>query len=192
MVIEIAVQESHATPAVGNPEPYCVVTRAGHPPARRKVVKVAGLLGPDWVLLGAGTQRQKAFERLYSHAGRYPQCSVKTKSATARIIILAASDRVTLLTRNYLMLEPQMRGFLVLPLDAAIARTADGITMRTTWKATSVQVCFLDQLRDCVRRFGPAPPNPNVRSQFTVFWRDGNDGETLPREKFGDQRPDTP
>lgn len=168
-------------------EPYSVVARAGHPLARRKVVKMADLLGLDWVLPGVGTQRRQAFEHLFSNAGRYPNCSVETTSVSAQIAILAASDRVTLLTRTELSLEPRMRGFIALPLETSIARTADGITMRSAWKPTPVQACFLDELRDCVRRFGLLAADPKVRSKVTVSWHDRNYGET-----DGDGTPNNP
>ena len=153
-------------------EPYCVVARAGHPLARRKTVKIADLLGVDWVLPGVGTQRRQAFERLFSTAGRLPNCSVETTSVTAQIAILATSDRVTLLTRTELTLEPQIRGFTVLPLKTSIARTADGVTMRSEWKPTPVQACVLDQLRDCVRKFGLVAANREVGPKVDVSWHD--------------------
>lgn len=158
-------------------EPYCVVARAGHPLSRRKIVRAADLLALDWVLPGVGTQRRQAFEHLFAGAGRYPKCSVETTSVTAQIAILAASDRVTLLTRTELALEPRMRGFIVLPLDTAIARTADGVTMRADWKPTPVQACFLDQLRDCVRRLGLCVASAGEAPKVAVSWHDRREPE---------------
>ena len=153
-------------------EPYCVVARAGHPLSSRKLVRVADLLDVDWVLPGVGTQRRQAFEHLFASAGRYPNCSVETTSVTAQIAILAASDRVTLLTRTELALEPQMGGFIILPLETPIARTADGLTMRSDWKPTPVQACFIDQLRACVRKFGLTIASPKGCSKVRVSWHD--------------------
>ncbi len=158
-------------------EPYCVVARSGHPLARRKKVSVADLFNLDWVLPGVGTQRRTAFETLFSKSGHYPRCSVETTSVTAQIAILAASDRVTLLTRTELALEPQMGGLIVLPLITPIARTADGFTMRGDWKPTPVQACFLDQLRDCVRKVGLAAPSFRNSSKVTVSWHDRREAE---------------
>ena len=159
-------------------EPYCVVARSGHPLARKKVVRLADLLDVDWVLPGVGTQRRQAFEHLFSAADQYPNCSVETTSVSAQIAILAASDRVTLLTRTELTLGPQMLGFKALPLETSIARTADGVTIRSAWKPTAVQACFLDQLRDCVHRFGLVVADPKVGSKVTVSWHDRSDNET--------------
>jgi len=151
-------------------EPYCVAARRGHPLSLRATVTIRDLTTMDWVLPGAGTQRRRAFELLFANEVHRPTSCIDATTVSAQMAILASSDRVTLLTPLELASEPQLNGLVALPIEIRVARSADGITMRSDWRPSPVQLCFLEHLRDRIRKAGlsisssksnPAAPVPS-------------------------------
>jgi DNA-binding transcriptional LysR family regulator len=135
-------------------EPYCVVARRGHPLARQATVTIRDLTTVDWVLPGAGTQRRRAFDRLFGDEVHRPTSCIDAATVSAQIAILASSDRVTLLTPLELASEPRLSGLVALPFEIRVARNADGITMRSDWRPSPFQSRFLEHLRDHIRKAG--------------------------------------
>jgi DNA-binding transcriptional LysR family regulator len=135
-------------------EPYCVAVRRGHPLARRATVTIRDLATVDWVLPGAGTQRRKAFDLLFANEVHQPTSCIDATTVHAQMAILASSDRVTLLTPLELAFESRLNGPVALPFKIDFSRSADGITMRSDWRPSPFQSCFLDHLRDHIRKVG--------------------------------------
>ena len=135
-------------------EPYCVVARYGHPLSRQPRVSLSDLAKVDWILPGAGTQRRRAFEQLFANEHHSPTSCIDATSVSTQIALLASSDRVTLLTPLELALEPQLSGLVALPIATMIKRGADGLTMRADWRPSPVQSCFLEHLRERIRKAG--------------------------------------
>lgn len=151
-------------------EPYCVAARRGHPLSGQASVTIHDLTTVDWVLPGAGTQRRKAFDLLFANEANRPTSCIDATTVSAQMAILASSDRVTLLTPLELASEPRLSGLVALPLEIKVSRSADGITMRSDWRPSPFQLCFLEHLRDHIRKAGlsislarsnPAQPVPS-------------------------------
>jgi DNA-binding transcriptional LysR family regulator len=134
-------------------EPYCVVARRGHPLSRKTSVTIRDLTTVDWVLPGTG-QRRRAFERLFNKEAQRPTSCIDATTVSAQMAILTSSDRVTLLTPLELASEPRLNGLMALPIEIRIARSADGLTVRSDWRPSPFQSCFLDRLRERVRKAG--------------------------------------
>jgi len=137
-------------------EPYCVAVRRGHPLSRKATVTVRDLLTVDWVLPGAGSQRRRAFDQLFSNEARRPTSCIDATTVSAQLAILESSDRVTLLTPLELASEPRLSGLVALPFAIPVSRSADGLTMRSDWRPSPFQADFLERLRDDIRRRGLA------------------------------------
>lgn len=150
-------------------EPYCVAARRGHPLSRQATITIRDLMTVDWVLPGAGTQRRRAFDLIFDNEVHRPTSCIDATTVSAQVAILASSDRVTLLTPLELASEPRMSGLMALPFEIRIARSADGVTTRSDWRPSPFQSCFLEHLRDHIRKVGlslspsksgPAEPAP--------------------------------
>jgi DNA-binding transcriptional LysR family regulator len=135
-------------------EPYCVAARCGHPLSGKTSVSVRDLADLDWVLPGAGTQRRRAFDQLFAGESKRPTSCIDATTVSAQVAILQGSDRVTLLTPFELASEPRLAGLIALPLEILLSRSADGLTMRSDWRPSPFQDCFLTHLRDHVRAAG--------------------------------------
>lgn len=135
-------------------EPYCVAARRGHPLCGKAAVSIGDLTTVDWVLPGVGTQRRRAFEQLFADEARAPTSCVDATTVSAQVAVLEGSDRVTLLTPFELASEPRLAGLTALPVDVAVPRSADGLTMRSHWRPSPFQQGFLAQLRHHIRDAG--------------------------------------
>jgi DNA-binding transcriptional LysR family regulator len=129
-------------------EPYCVAARRGHPLSRKATV--------NWVLPGAGSQRRRAFDQLFSNEARRPTSCIDATTVSAQLAILESSDRVTLLTPLELQSEPRLSGLVALPFAIPVSRSADGLTMRSDWRPSPFQADVLERLRDDIRKRGLA------------------------------------
>ena len=135
-------------------EPYCVAARRGHPLSRRATLTTRELAKLDWVLPGAGTQRRRAFDQLFRKEVSPPTSYIDAATVSAQVALLSSSDRVTLLTPHELASDPRLSGLVALPFEIPIPRTADGVTVRSDWKPSPVQLCFLEHLRNRIRELG--------------------------------------
>lgn len=152
-------------------EPYCVAARRGHPLSTKAAVTVGDLLTVDWVLPGAGSQRRRAFDQLFSNEARRPTSCIDATTVSAQLAILESSDRVTLLTPLELASEPRLSGLVALPFDIPVSRSADGLTMRSGWRPSPFQADVLQRLRDDICRRGLALCSSRSRLDETVELR---------------------
>jgi DNA-binding transcriptional LysR family regulator len=131
--------------------PYVIVVRRRHPLARARNVTLSDLARYDWILPARGTPRREAFERLFAGASDPPAVSIETTAPTIYKSILAATDRIALLsTLEAQFAEPE--GLIVLPFASPILARTDGVASRADWQPTSLHRQFLDLLRDQARK----------------------------------------
>jgi LysR family transcriptional regulator, regulator for genes of the gallate degradation pathway len=128
------------------PNPYVVVARKNHPLAPLRRLTLEELVRYDWVMPGAGTPRQQAFERMFSATPRRPRVSIETTSMQIYRSILASTDRLTLMSRAESQLNDE-RALAVLPFQSPHLSRVDGVATRLDWQPTSIHRQFLDLLR---------------------------------------------
>ena len=61
--------------------------------------------------------------------------------------LLAASDRLSLMTRREMQVDAGGGSLAVLDFDPDVSRSFDGIAMRSDWVPTRMQSHFIDILR---------------------------------------------
>jgi LysR family transcriptional regulator, regulator for genes of the gallate degradation pathway len=152
------------------PNPYVVVARRNHPLASPRRLTLEELVRYDWVMPGAGTPRQQAFERMFSAMPRRPRVSIETTSMQIYRSILASSDRLTLMSRAESQLNDE-RALAVLPFQSPHLSRMDGVATRLDWQPTSIHRQFLDLLRAQARAltaFGRVRPKRNGPASRTV------------------------
>ena len=128
-------------------DPYAIVARRGHPLSCRQNIILQDLAGFEWVLPQLGTPRRMAFERMFADFNPKPNASIETRSIEFQRAILSTSDRVSIVTRQEILLEERMGVLAALPFAPPVSRDADGVATRANWKPTTVQLAFLDLLR---------------------------------------------
>lgn len=127
--------------------PYVVVGRRGHPLMRKSRVTLEDLADHEWVIGTPGASRRDRFERLFS-GRRKPQARIATCSLPTMRLLLANSDRLTLLTTYELMHEgDELAAAPFGPIEPA---PSIGITMRENWLPTQLQTNFLDLVQQRV------------------------------------------
>jgi len=132
--------------------PYVVVARRDHPLASLRALTLRDLVRYDWVMPGAGTPRQQAFERMFSAMPRRPRVSLETTSMQIYRTVLASTDRLTLMSRAESQLNDG-RALTVLPFQSPHLSRVDGVATRLDWQPTSIHRQFLDLLRAQARAF---------------------------------------
>jgi LysR family transcriptional regulator, regulator for genes of the gallate degradation pathway len=137
--------------------PYCVAGRRDHPLMSRKRIGLAGLAQLGWVLPAGESQRSRSFEQMFSNAEQRPTSCITVSAISTQIAILSTSDRVTLLPRHDLLLEPQFSMLAELPAEVQIQRVADGLTMRAGWVPSQIQSFFRDELKQRINDLGLCP-----------------------------------
>ena len=120
--------------------PYVVVGRQGHPLAGRRNVTLEDLARYDWVVGTPGAHRRARFEALFS-GRRRPEARIATCSLPTIRLLLAQSDRLTLLTSYELMYEDD--ALVPLQFGPIEPVPAIGLTMRENWLPTQLQKNFL-------------------------------------------------
>lgn len=131
--------------------PYVVVARADHPLSRLERLTLRDLARYDWIMPDAGTPRRQAFERMFAGLPRSPKASIETTSLPIYRSILAASDRLTLMSR-LATLSNENAGLTVLSFRSPHLRRSDGVASRIDWHPTNVHLQFLQLLRSEARR----------------------------------------
>ena len=132
-------------------DPYVIVVRKDHPLKRSRSIRLDDFAGYDWILPRPGTPRRVAFEHLFDGARRKPASSVETSALDVQVTLIAASDRMTLMSRQEA--RRAETGGLVSALDfrPQVARGCDGVTMRSGWHPTAGNLLFLQILREQAR-----------------------------------------
>jgi LysR family transcriptional regulator of gallate degradation len=124
--------------------PYAVVARHGHPLTRKSQVTLQDLAACDWVVGTPGANRRVRFDRLFA-GGQRPQARIATCSLPTIRLLLAQSDRLTLLTSHELMYEEDALTALSFgPIEPV---PSFGLTMRANWLPTQLQARFIDLIR---------------------------------------------
>ena len=139
-------------------DPYAIVARRGHPLSLRRKITLQDLAAFEWVVPQPGTPRRAAFERMFADVSPKPKASIETRSMEFQRGILAASDRVSIVTRRESLLEQRLGVLVALRYVPPVSRQADGVATRANWKPTTVQFAFLDLLRRNSRAKLPRTP----------------------------------
>ena len=124
--------------------PYVVVGRQGHPLARKAQVTLADLTEYDWVVGTPGANRRIGFEQMFV-GGPQPTARIATCSLPTIRLLLAESDRLTLLTSYELIHEDD--ALTALPFAPIKPVPEIGLTMREDWLPTQVQASFLQLIQ---------------------------------------------
>jgi LysR family transcriptional regulator, regulator for genes of the gallate degradation pathway len=124
--------------------PYVIVARRGHPLFAKRRIIVDDLSVYDWVVGTPGSCRRLCFDALF--AGRCkPQARVETSSLPTIRLVLARSDCLTLLTSYELMYEDD--ALAAIPCGPIEPIPWIGVTMRSNWLPTQLQLNFLCLIR---------------------------------------------
>jgi len=135
--------------------PYVVVAGARHPLAQAKRISVRELGRYDWIMPEPGAPRRQAFERMFAGLPRPPRVGIETTSLSIYRSVLAASDRLTLMSRLAAR-SPESAALTVLPFRSPHLARADGVATRVDWHPTRVHLEFMGLLRDAARRLTAA------------------------------------
>lgn len=124
--------------------PYRIVTRAGHPLAKRAKVEIDDLVEWDWIIGTEGSNRRQYFEKLFE--GRQsPSASIATSALAIIRRLLMCSDRIALITDYELTYEGT--AFATLAIDPFDTSPAIGVTLRKNWRPTHALVDFIQLLK---------------------------------------------
>jgi LysR family transcriptional regulator of gallate degradation len=124
--------------------PYVVVGRHDHPLARREHVTLDDLAEFDWVIGTPGASRRTQFDTMFSGRTR-PRTQIATCSLPIIRLLLAQSDRLTLLTSYELMYEED--ALAALPFGPIEPVPSIGLTMRENWLPTPLQTNVIDMIK---------------------------------------------
>lgn len=122
-----------------------IMARAGHPLAGRDDISVAELARYPWVIPRRGAPTRVHFEKLFD--GRPPPGLVESSSLVVIRELLAASDRLTLMSRRRILYEEQMGLLTALTVPLHFTARKVGITTRANWHPTRLQGELLTILR---------------------------------------------
>jgi len=136
--------------------PYVVVARAGHPLSRAARIPPGALADYGWIMPEAGAPRRQAFEHLFAGMTA-PPVSIETTSLSIYRSVLAASDRLTLMSRLAAQ-SAESAALTVLPFRSPHLRRRDGVAYRIDWQPTDVHMRFLALLRAEAQRIGTTGP----------------------------------
>ena len=124
--------------------PYVIVARQGHPLFAKRKVTLDDLSAYDWVVGTPGACRRLCFDTLFADR-RKPQARVETSSLPTIRLVLARSDCLTLLTSYELMYEDDV--LAAVPYGPIEPIPWIGVTMRSNWLPTQLQINFLRLVR---------------------------------------------
>lgn len=126
-----------------------IMARAGHPLTGRDKISVADLARYPWVIPRRGAPTRIHFEKLFG--GHPPSGLVESSSLVVIRALLAASDRLTLLSRRRILYEEQLGLLTALPVPLPFTARQVGVTTRANWHPTRLQGEFLAILRQQLR-----------------------------------------
>jgi LysR family transcriptional regulator, regulator for genes of the gallate degradation pathway len=125
-----------------------VIARAGHPLAKASNLTPARLAAYPWTISAPGTPLRLLWERMFVRAGiPLPPVPVECGSVITIRQMLLDSDFLTLLSPDQVAVELEA-GWLTQVGDApAELRRTIGITTRSGWRPTDMQLRFIDRLK---------------------------------------------
>ncbi|MPZ38441.1 MAG: LysR family transcriptional regulator [Rhizobiales bacterium] len=153
------VRDVHEEPLFS--DPYSIVVRTGHPLTRKRELRLEDLAAYDWILPRPGAPRRRAFEWMFSGMSRQPTSRVETSALDVQVSLIAASDRITLMSTQEARRESAGGSIVALPFQPQVARMLDGVTTRADWHPTSVQLSFLERLRQHAGRINTPAVHPH-------------------------------
>jgi len=122
-----------------------VMARAGHPLAAQHEIGLGDLARYPWVIPRRGAPTRTHFEKLFE--GNPPPGLVESSSLVVIRALLAASDRLTLMSRRRILYEEQQGLLAALPVALPFTARQVGVTTRANWHPTPLQGEFLAILR---------------------------------------------
>jgi LysR family transcriptional regulator of gallate degradation len=122
--------------------PYVVVGRNGHPLLDKATVTLEDLANYDWIVGTPGATRRIHFDKLFEGRDR-PQARIATCSLPTVKLLLAHSNRLTLLT-SYELLVHGDDALAAVPFGPMTPVPSLGLTMREGWLPTQLQSDFID------------------------------------------------
>jgi DNA-binding transcriptional LysR family regulator len=138
-------------------DPLALLVRAGHPlltqtRGGRRAPSAAALARYAWIAPRRGSPLRRQYERLVRpNAATKVPAAVECNSLVAARALLAASDRVMLLSAHQAHHELATGTLLALPHpDGPVSRPI-GLTLRRDWHATPAQRELLDAIREAAR-----------------------------------------
>jgi DNA-binding transcriptional LysR family regulator len=148
--------------------PYVIVGRPGHPLIQKEKATLDDLADYDWIIATPGATRRARFERLFA-GRRRPQARIETCSLPTIRLLLAQSDRLTLLTSYELMFEEDE--LAAVPFGPIEPVPCVGLTTRANWLPTELQTNFVNLVQK--RIVGSLAPAEKLKR--------ANEGVTLQR-----------
>jgi LysR family transcriptional regulator of gallate degradation len=147
--------------------PYVVVGRNGHPLLDKSTVTLEDLADYDWIVGTPGAARRLHFDKLFE-GKRRPQARIATCSLPTVRLLLAQSNRLTLLT-SYELLVHGDDALAAVPFGPMTPVPSLGLTMREGWLPTRLQSDFIDLINKRIvgslmpekalkRTLEPSPP----------------------------------
>jgi LysR family transcriptional regulator of gallate degradation len=129
--------------------PYVVAARHGHPLVQRESVTLEDLARFEWVVGSAQGGRRARFDKLFA-AVRKPLVRIEASSLPTLRLLLAQSDRLTLLTSYELMCEEDtLTAIRFAPIEPV---PWFGLTTRENWLPTARQASFMDLIQKHIVR----------------------------------------
>jgi LysR family transcriptional regulator of gallate degradation len=122
--------------------PYVVVARDGHPLVNKPNVTLEDLADYDWIVGTPGATRRIHFDKLFE-GRRRPQARIATCSLPTVRLLLARSNRLTLLTSYELLIHGD-DALTAVPFGPIAPVPSLGLTMRAGWLPTRLQSDFID------------------------------------------------
>ena len=129
-------------------DPYCVVCRRDHPLARTRRPKRADLRNYDWVFPTRSLPRRAVLDRFIAQWKLSSRVQIETNSLGSITAALAASNRISILPREYALVEDKSGLLTVLDVRVPEFQRAVGLSARRDWLPTRHQLEFVSLLRE--------------------------------------------
>ena len=127
----------------------CIVAGSQHPLARLgRPLGLADLAAYPWVLPPSGTPTRDRFERLIAGVPGGRRCGLIESSSQILVRgLLKGSGRLTLISRQQVQYEVDVGDLVILEFEIGDNLREIGLTFRSDWQPTRVQLEFLELLR---------------------------------------------
>jgi LysR family transcriptional regulator of gallate degradation len=136
-----------------------LVVRAGHPLANRRLKSLHDLKDAAWIMPMPGTPAQAAFDQSFQAEGiAPPQASLRINSPLLMQAMLAASDRVALMSPRHVAGEVKAGLLRILPVAVRHATRRIGITTRSGFLPPPGTKQLLEAFRNASRQIELAKP----------------------------------
>jgi LysR family transcriptional regulator, regulator for genes of the gallate degradation pathway len=138
-------------------DPLAIIVRARHPLTGRRRIEVGDLTRYAWVAPRRASPLRQHYERLVQAVGEAPrEVAIECNSLVAARALLAASDRVMLLSAHQIHHELATGELIALPHPLGPVMRPIGLTLRSGWQPTPVQEQLLEAIRRHARRLAQA------------------------------------